>query len=377
MKTEEALGEITFSFPIVSGKTLDALEAKHARARTDYQTWKRDFLEWLTTEGKNPERLDGYSHHTIRQTSYKIDHAFRWVWNERGYTTEITPDDADKLMRKLGRYSEYADSTLLNIVKSLKRLFSYYNYEKGRNIEWECKVKLTDPGVTNRDYFKQDEFRQLYEASLGYRTVRNYQSCSPEERDRIAAHLAQRFEKAKENITPADFERANCFKFPSIMSVSLDCGLRPIEIKRANVSWVNFRDNTLDIPMKDSSKNKENWKCVLSNRSVRALEKWVNERESYERYTGRDALWLNRQGKRYRSNSLNKVLRNILEETDIQPAGRDLSWYSIRHGVATIWAEEEDIHDAQEQLRHKKVETTIGYAHSGTATRHKRVNEKW
>lgn len=135
VKAEEALREITFSFPTVSEKTIDALEAQHARARTDYETWKRDSLEWLTTEGKNPERLDGYSHHTIRQTSYKIDHAFRWVWNERGYTTEITPDDADKLMRKLGRYSEYADSMLLNIVKSLKRLFSCYNYEKGRNIE--------------------------------------------------------------------------------------------------------------------------------------------------------------------------------------------------------------------------------------------------
>ena len=44
-----------------------------------------------------------------------------------------------------------------------------------------------------------------------------------------------------------------------------------------------------------------------------------------------------------------------------KPAGRNLSWYSIRHGVATAWA----------------VETTIGYAHSGTENRHGSVNSKW
>ena len=42
-----------------------------------------------------------------------------------------------------------------------------------------------------------------------------------------------------------------------------------------------------------------------------------------------------------------------------------------------MWADEENIHDAREQLRHKNVETTIGYAHSGTENRHNSVNSKW
>lgn len=68
---------------------------------------------------------------------------------------------------------------------------------------------------------------------------------------------------------------------------------------------------------------------------------------------------------------------NYLLDNLVEPAGRDLSWYSIRHGVATAWADEENIHDAREQLRHKNVETTIGYAHSGTENRHNSVNSKW
>jgi hypothetical protein len=60
-------------------------------------------------------------------------------------------------------------------------------------------------------------------------------------------------------------------KIPSIVSVSLDCGLYPVEVGRAKVDWVSFKDNTLDIPREESSKNENNWKCVLSNKSVRAL----------------------------------------------------------------------------------------------------------
>ena len=73
----------------------------------------------------------------------------------------------------------------------------------------------------------------------------------------------------------------------------------------------------------------------------------------------------------------NYLLDGLTEKAGIEPAGRDLSWYSIRHGVATAWADEENIHDAREQLRHKNVETTIGYAHSGTENRHNSVNSKW
>lgn len=43
----------------------------------------------------------------------------------------------------------------------------------------------------------------------------------------------------------------------------------------------------------------------------------------------------------------------------------------------TVWADEENIYDAREQLRHKNVETTIGYAHSGAENRHNSVNSKW
>lgn len=378
MNFSEEAKPVTFGFPVLAQETIDVLEEEgHPRAVTDYESWKRDVLEWLHYEGKDPDRLRGYSKDTLRQSTYKIDQIMRWLWNKRGYTTELTPEDADELMRELGRYSQYGDANLNNFVKVIKRLFAYYNHEKGKNIEWNCRIDLNEPSVTNRDYFKKDEFRPLYEASLEHGTVRHYHACNPEERDELKAHLAQRFEIRKKDVGPEEFQRANSFKIPSIVSVSLDCGLRPVEVGRAKVDWVNFEDGTLDIPREESSKNEDNWKCVLSRNSLRALEEWIQERSTYGKYAGRPELWLNKKGNPYNSSSLNYLLGKLIERAGIRPAGRDLSWYSIRHGVATVWADEEKIHDTREQLRHKKAETTLGYAHSGTETRHGKVNSKW
>lgn len=238
-------------------------------------------------------------------------------------------------------------------------------------------MSLTEPKVTNRDYFYKREFRSLYEASLEYGSVRHYHSCSRDERDELKAHLAQRFEMEKSEIGPDEFVRANSFKIPSIVSVSLDCGLRPVEVCRAKTYWVNFEENTLDIPKDESRKNSDNWKCVLSDNSMRALEKWCDERASYEKYAGRDDLWLNKKGNRYGSDSLNYLLDDLIEIGGVEPAGRDLSWYGIRHGVATVWADDENAHDAREQLRHKDVETSLGYAHSATENRRNTVNSQW
>jgi len=366
-----------FSFPIMADTTEEKLKTLHGRAREDYETWKWDFLTWLHHEGKKPDKAEGFAEGTIRKTSYHTDQIMRWLWDQRGYTTELSEDDADDLMRFLGRHSEYEDSNLNNIIKTIKRIFKYFNTEKGENIDWNCNYGTSEPKVTNRDYFKKNEFRPLYEASLEHKAVKHYNNCTPEERDNIKSHLAERFTILKEDITPHDFERANSFKIPSIVATTLDMGLRPVEIKRATVDWVDLNNAVLKIPAEESSKNKDNWECVLSSNAKRALERWLDERSTYEKYNFSNALWLNKEGNRYSSQSLNRLLDKLIEKRGIEPAGRDLTWYSIRHGVATIWANEEDIHDAKEQLRHKRIKTTLGYSHSSPEKRHGAVNSKY
>jgi len=361
---------IELHFPVIHEQTAEALEKQHARARPDYEEWKRAFLVWLATKGKRPASRDGLSRSTVRKTSHSVGAAMRWLWSERDtYTTQLSADDADRYTRFLAAHSGYSDSGIANHVKGLKRLFKYRNHEHGTDIGWSCPFQLSEPRVTNRDYFKQDEFRPLYEAALEHGTVKHYNSCSTAERDRLKGVLATRYDKSKDDVIPHDFERANSFKVPSLVGMALDMGLRPVEIERAKPSWVFPEKRLVRIPAEESSKNRDNWECVLSQRTARALSRWLSERQSYDAYATSDSLWLNAKRNPYTSKSLNYLLDQLVERAGISPAGRDLTWYSIRHGVATIWVEEEDVHDAREQLRHVRVKTTLGYSHSSTEKR--------
>jgi integrase len=237
-------------------------------------------------------------------------------------------------------------------------------------------VELSQNHQTDRDHLRPEEFDPLYTAALNDGNVRHYHQVTPEERDRIKTYLAQRFEKPKSDISPEEFAGTNSYKIPSLVSVTLDVGLQPIEVSRAVVAWINERDNTLDIPA-DAAKSDSDWNCDLSDRSMRALGRWLNERKRYEKYDGTDSLWLNRRGNPYNSNTLNNLLGKLIESSSIEPGERNLTWNSIRHGVATAYANNEGEQYASRQLRHESLETTIQYAHSSPEARYKAVNNKW
>lgn len=107
-----------------------------------------------------------------------------------------------------------------------------------------------------------------------------------DERNRLKILLAQRLSKPKSEIGPEGFEQANSWKFPSMFAVTLDTGLRPIEVERAKVSWVNLDDQELAIAKDESIKSPDPWECALSTRTCDALLNWLKERETYEQYRG-------------------------------------------------------------------------------------------
>lgn len=104
------------------------------------------------------------------------------------------------------------------------------------------------------------------------------------------AHLAQRLEKPKSEVTADDWDRANGWKIPSLVATSLDTGLRPIEVERARTHWVDIGNQVPWIPKDESSKNRENWVVSLHSRTVEMFDRWLTERDTYPDYDGMDAL---------------------------------------------------------------------------------------
>ncbi|PSQ17288.1 integrase [Halobacteriales archaeon QS_8_69_26] len=337
-------------------------ERLNERQLVDYRAQREDCLEWLLTFGKDPETADGYAFQTVKSRGYRMDAFYRWVWDQEDrYTTEVTHEQADAWLRHLAR-EDTSNAHKSNCRKALLMLFKWRQHRHGLD-EYEPALSFsTNNGTTSpRDYLTQEERRTVREAALEYGSIPSYSNLSPNERDRWRAYLAQRFEKPKEEVDPADWDRANGWKIPSLVATSLDAALRPIEVERAVTSWVDTGNGVLRIPKDQSSKNRDNWVVGLRKRTVESLGRWLSEREAYAKYDGTDALWLTREGNPYGSAALRSVLHRLCDIAGIPMESRQLSWYAIRHSTGTYMVREEDLATAQTQLRHKSPKTTMKY----------------
>lgn len=344
---------------LVTGPTREMLNEKQL---VDYRSTRRDCLSWLLTFGLKPEKAEGYAPATVSARASRMDIFYRWVWEEfDGYTADVTHEHADAWMRAIARQDK-SNAHKANCQKATKMLFKWRQHEHGLD-EWVPELTFSDGnGATQpRDYLTIEERGKIREAALKYGSTPSYTNLSPEARGYWKRYLAQRFEKPKSEVSPQDWERANDWKTTSLVWTSLDAGLRPIEVARAKTSWVDAKNCVLRIPVEESSKNKENWKVSLRDRTAEALERWIEQRRNYDMYEGTDALWLTRQGNPYSSPSLKYVLERLCESAGIPTDGRKMSWYSIRHSVGTYMTREEDLAAAQAQLRHKSETTTMKY----------------
>lgn len=361
-------GEKVEGIVIIPGPTRWELNERQLIA---YRNHREDLIRWLIRMGKNPEQLEGYAQHTAKNYAAILDKFHRWAWEHRGgYTTDLDHEDADTYLRQhVMADDEYSDSHLHNIKLALK---AYFRWRPDAE-EWdsEITIKSTSSAAQPKDYLTMEERKAIREAALEYGTVPAYAALSPEERTDWKYFLSQRFGKPVKDVSVQDWERANGFKYPSIVHASLDAGLRPIEVGRAKTYWVDVENAAFRIPAGDSSKNEDNWTVSLRRETAEYLARWLEEREMYEKYDDTDQLWLTRHSNPYGSSSLRYLLDNLCELAGIE---REPSWYALRHSTGTYMAREEDLAAAQSQLRHKRVETTMKYDQAPVEDRRDALN---
>lgn len=145
--------DVELPVPPVAQKTEKAIEQFAPLLQDDFRQFKRNFLEWLTTEGKDPLRGEGYSPNTIRGTHYRIEQVYRWMWNRDGeYSRQLDPEDATEFIEYLLKNTEKEDTQIYSYEKALNRLFKFIEESSGREVEWEQPYDLkTDTGNKNLD----------------------------------------------------------------------------------------------------------------------------------------------------------------------------------------------------------------------------------
>jgi len=350
----------------------DILNGLNERREVDFVSEMADLYSWLTTTGKDLDESEGHTESTAQNYLYRISRILALIWDREGeYTLLLSPEDGDWVVERLKEDDlladsgdEYSNSTKRKETCALLAFFRF-RWDERNGEPWTPKTLFKDDSGANiADPITLEERSILREAVLDYKTVKAYNSCTPEERDRIKALLAQRLGKPKEEVTKADWTRANTsWKYPSLIMSTLDAELRPIEVERMTVDWLSLSDSTLKIPKEDAAKNDEEWKVALTERTVKALRRWLQQREKLPKYDDTSTLWLTRHGNPYSSGTLSRRLRDIMDEAGIDYDDRDISWYSLRHSLGTELATQGDIKQVKEQLRHKKIESSLQYNH--------------
>jgi site-specific recombinase XerD len=356
--------------PIITKPTKQVLTD---RELVDFKDHHSQFADWLQNFGKDPQKANGYGAYTVKDTLYRADRYYRWLWVNNGYTIQLTIDHADEYMRYQAR-REVAADTKASVQRAVKRLYKWLHHERSLP-EWEPEITYSNAKLSNpQDFLTREERGKIREAAMEYGTVPKYNDLTPEERDRWRLYLCRRFEIPVDSVTPEHWDRANGWKMPSLVWVSLDAGLRPVEVKRFTTKWLDLSNNRLLIPKEDSSKNTDNWIVPLRERTTTALERWLEERDLYDKYDEEDSLWLTRENNPYKAASLRYIMGRLFDIAGIPKENRTVSWYSIRHSTGTYMTREEDLKAAKSQLRHRDPKTTMRYDQAPEGDRRDALN---
>jgi integrase len=328
----------------------------------------KEFAEWCVEQGKDPDSKIGLAESTTVNYLKRLDAIRRRTWETTNIHTGFTPELAQELAEGLRddyilmlNGDKYSQTSKRKLTDALSKYFTWKSMERGGQ-DWECDIDYNEDKGESKDSFGSEEVVRVREASVDYKTLPSYNNVTPEERDRLKAHLAQRLGKPKEEVTVDDWQRENrCWKIPSLVYVSFDAGLRPSEVKQVSPDWLRLEKNTLCIPKEYSVKNREEWEVALTGKTSTIVEKWIQQRDSMTKYDNTDAMWLTREGTRYGSGSLSDLIDGLVEEAGINSENRDFSWYSIRHTVGDGIGSEGNLAHVMAQLRQKSLESALQY----------------
>lgn len=341
-----------------------------------------DFYEFMLEKGKEPEEGVGLAPGTAENYLSRYDQLLRAGYAfSRGQMTELNQDICDRIEKALNDDEivkedgeSYSPASKRKFQNTLEK-YHEFRAERGGN-QWNTTYTFKEQSSIERDYFRREERAELRKAALNFGQLPHYNSVTPKERDRIKAHLAQKKGIPKSEINREIWDREReCMKIPSLINTALDAALRPIEVENSGVGWLRLDINELYVPKENSAKGRENWKVALRPETSRLNEAWMEQRAALPKYDNRREIWLNQKGNPYDKKTLNDLLRRLLEKTDINTENRDLSWYSIRHSTGTYIVEDGNLGQANSQLRHESLESTLRYDHSPTDSRSETLDD--
>lgn len=340
------------------------------------------YFEWLRECGKNPSRNESMARSGAKNYHSRVDQLYRFLLEFDDLQTDcrlthpqadvlIWMLDQDRIQKQSG--GDYAKTSKRKFSNALQKYFTWLHDENIITDDWEPNVVFPDGEHESADKLSFEERHQIRTEALTYGSLPAYHETAPAERDRIDGLIAQRLGKPKADITHQDWQQADVStKIGSLVAVTLETGMIPIEIEHATLDWYDPHEKVFNIPKKYAAKERPTTELPVTDATADVLADWIRERRHLEVYDDTRCIWLNQRGNPYSSGNLCYLVRQLCEEAGINHEDRKIVWYSLRHNLGHTFEETADISAANDQLRHQYIETTKRI-YGETATEKRRV----
>lgn len=145
----------------------------------------------------------------------------------------------------------------------------------------------------------------------------------------------------------------------AIFSVLKGTGLRESELAGLDLSDLHLDEEIpyITILGKGKYRETENRIVYVTKSAVVALKEWINYRSTLENIIDKEAVFINKNGKRTTEDNIKAIFKNY---------GNGITPHMMRHYYASIMASKGNIVFAQQQLGHSSMSTTINNYANGS-----------
>lgn len=145
----------------------------------------------------------------------------------------------------------------------------------------------------------------------------------------------------------------------AIFSVLKGTGLRESELAGLDLSDLHLDEEIpyITILGKGKYRETENRIVYVTKSAVVALKEWINYRSTLENIIDKEAVFINKNGKRTTEDNIKAIFKNY---------GNGITPHMMRHYYASIMASKGNIVFAQQQLGHSNMSTTINNYANGS-----------
>lgn len=139
-----------------------------------------------------------------------------------------------------------------------------------------------------------------------------------------------------------------------IILLFMTTGMRKTALSEINIGDINFENLTIDV----IDKREKRHLYKISEKTLLALNQWLDDRKSFRNANNTDALFISNNGLRLSGNEI----YNIVNKQCNLALGRKISPHKIRAGFCSaVYNKTHDIEFTRRAVGHSKIETTQRY----------------